>query len=242
MRSDPGADALQHRRVVRSFVRREGRITPAQEHALARLWPRFGIGPLDAVEAQARLAPIDPQALYGRCAPLVVEIGFGNGEHLGAQARARADADFLGIEVHRPGVGRLLLEAERLELCNLRVACADAVCVLRDALAPGSVDEVAILFPDPWPKKRHHKRRLIQPEFTQLLARVLRPGGRLRLATDWDDYARHMLAVLAAHPELSNAAAAGDFAQRPPERPLTRFEQRGVRLGHAVFDLEFRRR
>jgi tRNA (guanine-N7-)-methyltransferase len=228
----PLLSASAHPRTVRSYVLREGRITPAQRAALERLWPRYGLEPPPG-------AVLDIPAVFGRRAPLVVEIGFGSGSQLLAAAQARPDADFLGIEVHRPGVGRVLLAAEQAGLANLRVMCMDAVEVLRDALAPGAADELLILFPDPWPKKRHHKRRLIQPAFAQLLARVLRPGGRLRLATDWEDYAHHMMAVLGAEAQFGNAAGAGSFMPRPDDRLLTRFENRGLRLGHAVFDLEF---
>ncbi|MDR3416281.1 MAG: tRNA (guanosine(46)-N7)-methyltransferase TrmB [Nevskia sp.] len=222
---------VAHPRAVRSFVRREGRITPAQQQALQHLWPRYGIETTGAL--------LDPAAAFGRTAPLVVEIGFGSGDHLLAGARARPGADFLGIEVHRPGVGRVLQQAEKDGLNNLRVICADAVEVLRDCLPPGCVDEIVIFFPDPWPKKRHHKRRLIQPDFARVLVRALRGGGRLRLATDWADYARHMLEVLGAEPGLRNVAGDGALIERPADRPLTRFEARGLRLGHAVADLEF---
>ena len=221
-------------RAIRSFVRREGRITPAQEQALERLWPRYGVEFDGAV--------LDPAALFGRTAPLVVEIGFGNGDHLLASAQKRPDSDFLGIEVHRPGAGRVLQQADKLGLANLRVLCADAVEVLRQGLRPGTVDEVVIFFPDPWPKKRHHKRRLVQPGFAQVLARALRSGGRLRLATDWADYARHMQEVLNAEPQFANRAADGGAVPRPADRPLTRFESRGLRLGHAVADFEFLRK
>jgi tRNA (guanine-N7-)-methyltransferase len=215
-------------------VRREGRITPAQTEALQRLWPRYGID-----EGEAAL---DPAALFGRSAPLVVEIGFGAGHHLLASAQARPQHDFLGIEVHRPGAGRVLQEADKLGLGNLRVLCQDAVQVLRQRLPAGAADEIVIFFPDPWPKKRHHKRRLIQPLFAGVLARALRGGGRLRLATDWADYARHMLEVLNAEPQFANLAADSGVIGRPADRPLTRFEARGLRLGHEVADLEFRRR
>jgi tRNA (guanine-N7-)-methyltransferase len=218
-------------RAIRSFVRREGRITAAQEDALERLWPRYGVEPEGGL--------LDPAALFGRRAPLVVEIGFGTGDHLLTSAAARPEHDFVGIEVHRPGVGRVLQQAEHLDLHNLRVVCADAVELLRQQLPPASVDELVIFFPDPWPKKRHQKRRLIKPELMELLARVLRPGGRLRLATDWADYARQMLEVLSAAPQFANAAAGGGAIERPSDRPLTRFESRGLRLGHAVADFEF---
>ena len=220
-------------RLIRSFVRREGRITAAQVEALERLWPRYGVEPDGAV--------LDPAAIFGRSAPLAVEIGFGSGDHLLASAAARPDTDFLGMEVHRPGVGRVLQQADKLDLHNLRLLCADAVEMLRERLPAGSVDEVVIFFPDPWPKKRHHKRRLIQPAFVQVLARALRTGGRLRLATDWADYARHMLEVMSVAPHFANVSAEGGAIPRPADRPLTRFESRGLRLGHEVADFEFLR-
>jgi len=208
-------------------------MTDAQKEALDRLWTHFGIA--------SPSSAIDLPALFGRDAPLSVEIGFGTGDHLASCAQARPEWNFIGIEVHRPGVGRLLQNVEKLGLTNLRVACHDAVEVLRDGLPAGSVDEVMIFFPDPWPKKRHHKRRLIQQDFVQLLARVLHTGGRLRLATDWADYGQQMLAVLNAEPQFVNCASDGKFVPRPADRPLTRFETRGLRLGHEVADLEFRR-
>jgi tRNA (guanine-N7-)-methyltransferase len=213
-------------RAIRSFVRREGRITPAQEDALERLWPRYGLDPAGR--------PLDLAAAFGRRAPLVVEIGFGSGDHLLASAQARPQDDFLGIEVHRPGVGRVLQQAEKLGLNNLRVVCADAVETLRQSLPAGGVAEIVVFFPDPWPKKRHHKRRLIQAQFVKVLAQALRGGGRLRLATDWADYARHMQEVMSAEPLFSGGAI-----PRPADRPLTRFESRGLRLGHEVTDFEY---
>ncbi|HZP11959.1 MAG TPA: tRNA (guanosine(46)-N7)-methyltransferase TrmB [Nevskiaceae bacterium] len=225
------AETPHHRR-VRSFVRREGRITHAQKDALERLWPRFGI---DAPKQ------LDFAQVFGRVAPIVVEIGFGNGDHLLSRAQNERDKDFLGIEVHRPGVGRVLHRVEQLALTNVRVACHDAVEFLRDAIAPGSLAEVVVYFPDPWPKKRHHKRRLIQPEFVALIANRLASGGVLRLATDWAHYGEQMLAVLSAEPLLRNVAEGGGFGERPATRAPTRFETRGERLGHQVFDLEFQR-
>jgi tRNA (guanine-N7-)-methyltransferase len=169
-----------------------------------------------------------------------MEIGFGNGEHLAASAKAQPQNDYLGVEVHRPGVGRVLLAIEEQELTNLRVLCHDAVAVLEEQIPLGSLDEVLILFPDPWPKKRHHKRRLIQPPFVALLVDRLKKGGVLRLATDWEPYAQQMLEVLDAHPKLTNVAAGERFMPRPAERAPTRFEVRGERLGHAVWDLAYR--
>jgi tRNA (guanine-N7-)-methyltransferase len=226
--------ATDHPRSIRSFVTRAGRITAAQERALAQLWPRYGIAfapePLDAV------------AVFGRDVPRTIEIGFGNGENLLDLAAAHPARDFLGIEVHRPGVGRLLLGLEARALTNVRVVCHDAVEVLEQQVAPRSVHEILILFPDPWPKKRHHKRRLVQRPFAELLARRLAPGGVLRLATDWQPYAQEMLEVLSTVPDLHNLAADGAFVARPSERAPTRFERRGERLGHEVWDLAFSRR
>ena len=224
-----------HRREVRSFVRREGRMTDSQKRALEELWPKFGI---EAPASPAQLALAD---IYSRTAPVVLEIGFGNGDHLLARAQAEPDKDFLGVEVHRPGVGRVLNRVEAAGLTNLRVACDDAVEVLRDWLPERALAEIVVYFPDPWPKKRHHKRRLVQPAFARLAATRLAPGGLLKLATDWADYARHMRETLDAEPLLANAAGAAGFVARPAERPPTRFENRGVRLGHEVFDLVYRR-
>jgi tRNA (guanine-N7-)-methyltransferase len=222
-----------HPRAIRSFVTRSGRITTAQERALQELWPKYGVA-LGAV-------PLDLDTLFGRRARRVAEIGFGNGDNLLALAASRPHEDFLGIEVHRPGVGRLLLQLEELGLGNVRVICDDAVEVLQRHLGGACLDEILILFPDPWPKKRHHKRRLIQPAFAALAAERLKRGGTLRLATDWEPYAGEMLVTLAAEPRLENAAADGGFIPRPTERSPTRFERRGERLGHQVWDLEFRR-
>ncbi|NIR60351.1 MAG: tRNA (guanosine(46)-N7)-methyltransferase TrmB [Gammaproteobacteria bacterium] len=223
-----------HRRRVRSFVRREGRLTSAQRRALEELWPRYGIdvGP----------GGLDLDAAFGRRAPRVLEIGFGGGEALAAAAERHPENDYLGVEVYRPGIGRLLLELEARGIDNVRVCLADAVELLGAAVPPASLDAIHVFFPDPWPKKRHHKRRLIQPGFAALLARALRPGGTLRLATDWPDYARHMLEVLEATDALENLEGPGRCAPRPAERPVTRFEARGEARGHPVWDLAYRRR
>jgi tRNA (guanine-N7-)-methyltransferase len=222
-----------HPRPIRSFVTRAGRITEAQQRALEELWPRYGVAYAPG--------PLDAGALFGRRAPCVCEIGFGNGDNLLALAAAHPGQDFLGIEVHRPGVGRLLLALERERLTNVRVICHDAVEVLTWQLAPASLAEILILFPDPWPKKRHHKRRLLQAPFAALAASRLAPEGVLRLATDWEPYALEMHAVLAATGGLENLARDGGFVARPASRQTTRFERRGERLGHGVFDLAFRR-
>jgi tRNA (guanine-N7-)-methyltransferase len=221
------------RRAIRSFVVRAGRMTVAQERAWAELWPRFGLESADA--------PLNLASVFGREAPRTLEIGFGNGESLVSLAAEHPERDFLGIEVHRPGVGHLLLRIEELGLRNLRVICRDAVEVLERCIAEAALDEVLLYFPDPWPKKRHHKRRIVQPGFVALVASRLRPGGVLRMATDWQPYAEHMLAVAGACTALRNDSADGDYVPRPASRPVTRFERRGQRLGHGVWDLAFRR-
>lgn len=229
----PPKAPVSETRSIRSFVIRGGRITPAQEQALARLWPRYGIhfegGPLDLATA------------FGRTSPVTLEIGFGDGESLVTLAALRPDRDFLGVEVHPPGVGHCLLAAEAAGLGNLRVIRHDAVDVLEHGIAPGSLDEVLVYFADPWPKKRHHKRRLVQPAFAELVASRLAPGGRLRLATDWQPYADWMLEVLDASPRFRNVAGPGNFVPRPEARPVTKFERRGTRLGHVARDLEYLR-
>lgn len=220
-------------RSIRSFVMRGGRITGAQERALERLWPRYG--------AEFTGRALDLGALYPRPAPLTVEIGYGDGESLVAVAAAAPERNFLGIEVHPPGVGHCLIAAEAAGVDNLRVVRHDAVEVLELGLADAALDEVLIYFPDPWPKKRHHKRRLVQPAFAALLASRIAPGGRLRLATDWQPYADWMLEVLDAAPGFRNVAGAGGFVPRPAARPVTKFERRGTRLGHVSRDLEYLR-
>lgn len=217
-------------RPLRSFVLREGRLTPAQRRALTDHWPRFGLDPAGV---------LDWAAIFGRQAPVWLEIGFGNGEALRHMAALHPELDFVGIEVHRPGVGRLLNGLAEDGLTNVRVIRADAAEVLRDHVAAASLARMLVFFPDPWPKKRHHKRRLIQPGFVAELARVLAPEGRLHLATDWADYAEHMQAVLDAAPTFDNTVAG--WAERPSYRPQTRFELRGQNKGHEVHDLIYRR-
>jgi tRNA (guanine-N7-)-methyltransferase len=221
-----------HARLIRSFVRRAGRMTTAQERAIQDLWPAYGVDLSDAA--------LDLAALFGRAAPTVLEIGFGNGETLVATAAANPQQNYLGVEVHRPGVGHLLRLASAQALRNLRVLCADANDVLA-RLPEASLAEVCLFFPDPWPKKRHHKRRLVQPTFVETIRGKLAPGGFFQLATDWEDYAGHMLSVLTAAPGFANANPQGSFVERLPGRPLTKFERRGQRLGHVVRDLSFRR-
>ncbi|MFZ9127286.1 MAG: tRNA (guanosine(46)-N7)-methyltransferase TrmB [Steroidobacteraceae bacterium] len=222
------------RRGIRSFVQRAGRITEGQRRALAELWPRYGI--------EAGEEPIDLEAAFGRRAPVTLEIGFGDGESTVALAGQHPERNLLGIEVHPPGVGHCLLLAERAALSNLRVISQDAIEVLARRLPDACLDEVLLYFPDPWPKKRHHKRRIVQPEFVALLARKLAPGGVFRLATDWAPYAEHMLEVMSASADFENLSPSGDWVERPSSRPITRFERRGGRLGHVVRDLAFRRR
>lgn len=226
------ADTPPQRRTVRSFVIRGGRATVAQQRAMEELWPRYGI--------ELNPSGIDLNQTFGRSAPRMLEIGFGAGEALLYFAQRHPELDCIGVEVHKPGVGHLMLGAEAAGLQNVRVICHDAVEVLQQQLAPGSVELIHIFFPDPWPKKRHHKRRLIQPPFVELLARVLAIGGKLRLATDWEHYAMHMREVIDASTSFVNESDTG-FAARNEERPLTRFERRGHRLGHGVWDLSYRR-
>ena len=225
--------AIDQPRTIRSFVTRSGRITEAQQRALAQLWPKYGI--------EFATGPLAARALYGRDAPRTLEIGFGNGENLAALAQAHPERDFLGVEVHRPGIGRLLLALESQQLANVRLICHDAVEVLAQQIAPQWLQEMLIFFPDPWPKKRHHKRRLVQRDFAQLAAERLAVGGVLRVATDWQPYALEMLATLGGVAQLQNLAADDAFVARPAERQPTRFERRGARLGHEVWDLAFRR-
>jgi tRNA (guanine-N7-)-methyltransferase len=224
---------MQSQRRIRSFVLRAGRTTPAQERALGELWPVYGI--------ETGAAALDLAAAFGRSAPRCLEIGFGAGEVIGSLAENNPHIDYLGIEVHRSGVGRLLLRAHHGKLKNLRVICDDAVDVLRDRIADQSFDEVLVFFPDPWHKKRHHKRRLIEPAFVSTVAAKLRMGGTLRLATDWQEYAEQMLAVCNANPTLRSLSPDLSFVARPEFRPPTRFERRGERLGHGVWDLAYSR-
>ena len=216
---------------IRSYVLRQGRFSPGQQRAYGELLPRFGI--------PYAPQPLDFKAIFGRDAPVVAEVGFGMGETTARIAAENPGIDYLGIEVHRPGVGSLLRQLDERGLTNVRVVQHDAVEVLRDMVPPGSLAGVHVFFPDPWPKKRHHKRRLLQPAFAALLAGRLRPGGHVHVATDWQEYAEHVLAVLSSTPGLRNTAR--DFAPRPPTRPETKFERRGLRLGHGVWDIVFER-
>ncbi len=228
-KDDAAADSPH--RSVRSFVIRGGRLTEGQERALTQLWPKYGIDHSPSL--------LDLDRHFSRNAPRLLEIGFGAGEALLEFAGAHPEFDCLGVEVHRPGVGRVLMQAQAGQLTNVRVICHDVVEVLERQIAPDSLDLIHIFFPDPWHKKRHHKRRLIQPVLVALLARALKSGGTVRLATDWEDYAMQMLAVVTADPSFRNIASSGEFSDRLAARPLTRFERRGQRLGHGVWDLQF---
>jgi len=219
-------------RPIRSYVLRQGRTSAAQQRALDTLYARYGL------HYSAEM--ISPREVFGREAPLVVEIGSGMGETTAAIAAAQPATDFIAVEVHGPGIGSLLNRIQAQELANLRVIRHDAVEVLEHMISDASLAGIHLFFPDPWPKKRHHKRRLVQSPFVALAARKLAPGGYFHVATDWPEYADQILAVLSSEPLLENAAAG--FAERPAHRPLTKFEHRGLALGHPVRDLLFRRR
>ncbi len=228
----PGDAAPAPRRALRSYVLRAGRMGTGQQRALEELGPRYRL--------PFQPQPLDTAAVFGRSAPCILEIGFGMGGATAAIAAARPEVDFIGVEVHEPGVGALLKLIGEQDLHNLRIVQHDAVEVLQQMIAPASLAGVHVFFPDPWHKKRHHKRRLIQPPLVALLASRLAPGGLLHCATDWQPYAEQMLQVLAAEPLLQNTVT--DYAERPAYRPLTKFEARGLRLGHGVWDLLFTRR
>ena len=228
---DEGLEARFSQRSIRSFVLRQGRMSVAQQRYLDEMMPQIGIPYAEHL--------IDLNAVFGRDAPKVVEIGFGMGETTAQIATALPGKDFLGIEVHGPGVGGLCKRVAEAQLGNVRIIQHDAVEVLRDMVGDASLSGIHIFFPDPWHKKRHHKRRIIQPDFIALLAAKLAPEGYVHCATDWEEYAQWMLEILSAEPALRNTAT--DFAERPAYRPLTKFENRGLRLGHGVWDLIFER-
>ncbi len=220
------------KRHIRSYVLRQGRVSPAQQRAVDTLMPRFGI-PYEA-------KPINLDQAFGRSAPKILEIGFGMGDSTATIAQAHPENDYLALEVHTPGVGNLLKLIDAQQITNIRVMQHDAVEVLRDMIGDGTLDGVHIFFPDPWHKARHNKRRLIQSPFIAKLVQKIKPGGYIHVATDWQDYAEQVLEVLSGEPLLQNTAS--DYALRPEYRPLTKFEQRGLRLGHGVWDLIFTRR
>ncbi|WP_337192215.1 tRNA (guanosine(46)-N7)-methyltransferase TrmB [Streptomyces sp. HUCO-GS316] len=231
-RADPAGSHFERR--IRSFQPRRSRVTAGQADALQRLWPKWG---LDIDGRQV----IDLTELFGNGSPVVLEIGFGMGEATAQMAAAAPGTNILAVDVHTPGQGNLLNLADQNGLSNIRVANGDAIILLREMLTPDSLAGLRVYFPDPWPKKRHHKRRLIQPEFLSLAATRLRPGAIVHCATDWEPYAEQMLEVLMGHPDFENTQADGGFAPRPDFRPLTRFEGQGLDKGHVVNDLLFRR-
>jgi len=215
---------------IKSFIRRQGRATVGQKQALESHWDKYCLSPQ---------SDFDAEQVFGRQAPLIVEIGFGNGDSLAAMAEANPQLNYLGIEVHRPGVGHLMMLLEQRGLSNVRIYHHDAIEILEQKIPDHSVAGVHLFFPDPWHKRRHHKRRIVRPSFLELLNKKLIQGGYFHAATDWHDYAKDMLATLSADAGLKNSSTTGDYCPRPDYRPLTKFENRGLRLGHGVWDLIF---
>lgn len=220
-------------RTIKSFVKREGRLTKGQQKALDQFWPKWGLSVEDGM--------LDMQDLFGNNNPVVLEIGFGMGASLVEMAKQAPEKNFIGIEVHLPGVGACLATANEAEIDNLRVFNHDAVEVLAQCIPDESLETVQLFFPDPWHKARHHKRRIVQPVFVESLRSKLKIGGIFHMATDWENYAEHMIEVMNSAISFTNVATTGDFVERPSNRPLTKFEQRGHRLGHGVWDIMFRR-
>ncbi|PIE41798.1 MAG: tRNA (guanosine(46)-N7)-methyltransferase TrmB [Gammaproteobacteria bacterium] len=218
-------------RRIRSFVRRQGRLTEGQSRALHDHWQDYGL--------ELSNGRLDMAGCFGREAPVILEIGFGNGDSLLSMAERQPGKDFIGIEVHRPGVGALINNAQRLGVHNIRVYCDDAIEVLKQAIPDNSLAGVQLFFPDPWHKKRHHKRRIVQPAFAETIATKLQAGGYFHMATDWQNYAEHMMAVMSACELYENKMGGENYAPRPDYRPETKFERRGIRLGHGVWDLIF---
>lgn len=225
--ADPSTGKFMRR--VRSFVLREGRLTPGQAGALDKYWPLYGLSVSQGL--------LDLETVFGRKAPVVLEVGYGMGQSLAAMAAASPELNFIGIEVHRPGVGALLMEIERLGLTNVRTYCDDAVDVLQHCIPAESLYRLQLYFPDPWHKKKHHKRRIVQPEFIDLVRSRLASSGVLHMATDWEDYAEYMLEVMETVQGWRNMSCERPFVQRPAWRPETKFERRGMALGHGVWDL-----
>lgn len=219
-------------RRIRSFIRRQGRLTPGQQFALDQLWQTYGLDP--AIEYDFKTA-------FGRDAEIILEIGFGNGESLLAMAQANPQLNYIGIEVHQPGIGHLILKLHELNINNVRVYNHDAVEILEQRIADNSLSGVQLFFPDPWHKTRHHKRRIVNPEFVKLLTKKLKLGGYFHAATDWQHYAEQMLTVLSDEPAMTNASTTNEYSERPDYRPMTKFENRGLRLGHGVWDLIFKK-
>ena len=226
-----GLESSKDMRTIRSFVRREGRITNSQKQALKSLMPVFGL--------HHGTSKFNFSKIFGREANTILEIGFGMGDSLIKQAQENPQTNFLGIDVHRPGIGHFLNEINRLEMQNVRVVCHDAIDVLQNCIKDNSLFALQIFFPDPWPKRRHHKRRLINKEFVDIVARKLKPNGKLFIATDWEHYGTQTLDILNGNELLKNIAADGQYCSRPAFRPLTKFERRGKNLGHTVYDLIF---
>lgn len=218
---------------IKSFIRRQGRLTPGQQHAIDTLWDRYCLNPD---------VDYDFSEVFGRTAPIIMEIGFGNGTSLVEMAEANPELNYIGLEVHTPGVGHILRLIEDKGLNNIRLYNHDAVEVLENRIKDGTLTGLHLFFPDPWHKKKHHKRRIVRPDFVGLLTRKLRSGGYFHAATDWQHYAEEMLTILSANSELTNTSETRDYCPRPDYRPLTKFEQRGIRLGHGVWDIIFTRK
>ena len=218
-------------RTVKSFVLRAGRVTEGQQKALDDVWPIMGL--------ELSQGLLNLETVFGRAAPVVLEIGFGMGDSLVEMANDQPEKNYIGIEVHRAGVGRLLSNADKQGLTNMRVFCDDAIEVLAQCIPDGSLDCIQLFFPDPWHKKRHHKRRIVQPEFAQTLRKKLKVGGVFHMATDWENYAEHMMEIMSAAEGYTNVAGEGAYSPQPKWRPVTKFQKRGERLGHGVWDLMF---
>ncbi|MGD9591424.1 MAG: tRNA (guanosine(46)-N7)-methyltransferase TrmB [Candidatus Berkiella sp.] len=221
-------------RPIRSYVLRQGRSSKSQQTARELYWAQYGLDVLEGF--------FDWHTVFGRDAKRVLEIGFGMGDSLIALAKANPQTDYIGIEVHPPGVGRCLAQAHAMGLTNLKILSKDAVVVLQHAILDGSLDSILLYFPDPWPKTKHHKRRIVQSTFVNLVAQKLKPNGTFQLATDWQPYADHMLAILEPCPHFENAFGQGKFAPKQYQRPFTKFEARGLKLGHDIWDLVYQKR
>ncbi|GAC32917.1 tRNA (guanosine(46)-N7)-methyltransferase TrmB [Paraglaciecola polaris] len=230
---EEAAESGVYIRKIQSFVKREGRLTKGQEKAIESNWETMGL--------EHKSGLLNMNEVFERSAPVVLEIGFGMGKSLVTMAKNEPDKDFIGIEVHRPGIGACLADAQEQGVTNLRVYEHDAVEVLADCIADGSLSRMQLFFPDPWHKKRHHKRRIVQPEFVEKLRGKLAIGGVFHMATDWENYAEHMLEIMSVAPGYKNLSSSNGYVPRPEQRPLTKFEQRGHRLGHGVWDLMFER-
>tara|TARA_R110000764_G_scaffold130079_2_gene217893 strand:- start:127 stop:858 length:732 start_codon:yes stop_codon:yes gene_type:complete len=230
---EEAAESGVYIRKIQSFVKREGRLTKGQEKAIQSNWETLGL--------EHKSGLLNMEDVFGRTAPVVLEIGFGMGKSLVTMAKNEPDKDFIGIEVHRPGIGACLADAEEQGVTNLRVYEHDAVEVLANCIPDGSLSRMQLFFPDPWHKKRHHKRRIVQPEFVEKLRKKLALKGVFHMATDWENYAEHMLDIMCVAPGYKNLSSTNDYVPRPEQRPLTKFEQRGHRLGHGVWDLMFER-